>query len=66
MFYAYTGCDTVSSFATRVARQTWNTFDDVTEMFCILCHAPGEIGDEAMVMLEHFTVLLYDSTSDMD
>ena len=72
MFYAYTGgrCDTVSSFATRgkkLSWQTWNAFDDVTATFRILGDTPGQIDDEkAMAMLEHFTVLLYDRTSDMD
>jgi len=69
MFYAYMGCNTVSSFATRgkkLSWQTWNAFDDVTATFLILGDTPGQIDDEAMAMLECFTVLLYDRTSDMD
>ena len=69
MFHAYTGCDVVSSFTRRgkkLAWQTWNAFDDVTATFGLLCDAPGKIDDEAMTMLEHFTVFLYDRTSDLD
>jgi len=53
MSRAYTGCDIVSSFATKgkkLAWQTWNAFDDVTATFRILGDAPGEIDDEAMAM----------------
>ena len=63
MFSASTGCDIVSSFATRgkkLAWQTWNAFDDVTATFCTLGGVPRDIDDEAMAMFERFTVLLYD------
>jgi len=69
VFYAYTGCDIVSSCATRgkkLAWQTWNAFDDVAATFCTPSDAPGDIDDEAMAMLELFTVLLYERTTDMD
>jgi len=68
LFYAYMGCDIVSSVATRrkkLAWPTWNAFDDVTLTFCTLGDAPRDIDDEAMAILERITVL-YDRTSDMD
>jgi len=47
MFYTYTGCNTVSSFAARgkkLSWQTWNAFDvDVTATFCILGDTHGQI-----------------------
>ena len=69
VFYTYTGCDIVSSFATRGKKlvwQTWNAFDDVTATFCTVGDVPRDIDDEDMAMLERITVLLYDRTSDMD
>lgn len=69
ILYAFTGYDFISSFATRgkkLAWQTWNTFDDVSATFCILGDTPGEIDDEAMAMLERFTVFLYYQISEMD
>lgn len=69
MFHAHTGCDIVSSFVTRgkkLTSETWNAFDDVTATFRVLGDAPGEIDDEAIAMLDRFTVLLYDRIVDVD
>lgn len=68
MFHAFTGCDTVSSFAGRgkkTAWDTWVTFDDVTRAFCALAATPDSI-DDWMEPLERFVVLLYDRTSSLE
>ncbi|GFN95538.1 hypothetical protein PoB_002204400 [Plakobranchus ocellatus] len=52
MFHAFTGCDTVSSFAGRgkkTAFHIWKSFDEVTPVFSSL-------------FLEAYVVLLYDCT----
>jgi len=54
MFYAYTGCNTVSR-GKKLSWQTWNAFDDVTVTFCILDDTPGQIDDEALVMLDFWS-----------
>ena len=66
MFHAFTGCDTVSSFAGRgkkTAFDTWKSFDAVTSVFANLVTRPGCFNDESMSVLESFVVLLYDRTS---
>ena len=68
MFHAYTGCDTVSSFATKgkkTAWDTWKAFGDVTPTFLTLSTGPAQIADEDMALLELFTILLYDRTSNV-
>ena len=65
MFHAFTGCDTVSSFAGRgkkTAWDTWMTFSDVTRAFCAMATSPHAV-DEWMELLERYVVLLYDRTS---
>ncbi|MES9879581.1 MAG: hypothetical protein ABW185_01720 [Sedimenticola sp.] len=66
VFHAYTGCDTVSSFATKgkkTAWDTWKAFDNVTVAFRNLSKGPAHICDDDMDILERFTILLYDRTS---
>ena len=49
VFYAFTGCDTVSPFAhvgKKTAWKVWETQDDVTVSFCELCGASDEISDD--------------------
>lgn len=68
MFHAYTGCDTVSSFATKgkkTAWDTWKAFGDVTPTFLTLSTGPAQIADEDVALLELFTILLYDRTSNV-
>ncbi len=46
VLHAFTGCDTVSTFATRgkkTAWDTWNAFDMATEAFMALSKAPKSI-----------------------
>ena len=64
-FHAFTGCDTVSAFAghgKKTAWETWLAFPDVTSVFVQLSSQPKDI-DACMPLLERYTVLLYDRTS---
>ncbi len=66
MFHAYTGCDTVSAFATRGKKSAWDTwkaFEDITTTFLTLSTAPDEVSNEDIATLERFTILLYNRTS---
>ena len=68
MFHSFTGCDTVSGFATagkKKAWETWKAFDDVTQALIALSESPAEIPDGVMTTLERFTILLYDRTSQL-
>ena len=63
--HAFSGCDTVSSFAGRGKKtvwDVWNAFDEVTPAFCTLASMPSNI-DGQIEVLEHFVVILYDRTS---
>lgn len=67
MFHAFTGCDTVSSFASRgmkIAWETWSMLPEVTDTFPLWMQQPqlSDV-DSAMATLERFTVLMYDKTS---
>ena len=65
MFNAFTGCDTVSSFASRgkkTAFDTWKSFNEVTPVFSTLLTEPSELNDDCMSVLEAFVVLLYGRT----
>ena len=60
MFYAMTGCDTVSSFSgegKRTAFEVWKACPDATLGFNAASN--GSIG-EAMEYLEKFVVAMYD------
>lgn len=66
MFHAFTGCDTVSSFAGRgkkTAFDTWKSFNAVTAVFAQLVSMPASFNDDCMSVLESYVVLLYDRTS---
>ncbi len=68
MFHAYTGCDTVSSFLTKGKKSAWTTwmgYNDVTSTFLSLSTGPLLIKDEDATVLERFTILLYDRTSNI-
>jgi len=65
IFHAFTGCDTVSSFAgigKRSAWRAWLNFRDIDEGFNILSSS-AEVSDEALKYIERYVVLLYDRTS---
>ena len=66
MFYAFTGCDTVSSFARhskKTAWAVWTVLPDLTEALIQLSFAPSGIPNDAMCIIERFVILLYDRTS---
>jgi len=66
MFHALTGCDTVSSFATRgkkTAWTVWTVLPELTEALLLLSSAPRDIPDDATRIIERFVILLYDRTS---
>ena len=68
MFHAYTGCDSVSSFSTKgkkMAWDTWRSYNEVTTTFLALSAGPDEVPNEDIAVLERFTILLYDHTSDL-
>ena len=65
--HAFSGCDTVSSFAGRgkkTAWEIWKIYDEVTPAFYTLASNPDlkSISDQLEV-LERFVVLMYDRTS---
>ena len=69
MFYAYTGCDTVLSFHTKskkFAWGTWKAFYEVTATHLVLSTGPGPVEvNNHVALLEQFTILLYDRTSNL-
>jgi len=66
-FHAFTGCDTVSSFAfhgKKSAWQTWNSFTDVTVAFVKLsCEPHVNTVLDCLPLVEQFVVFMYDSKS---
>ena len=70
VFHAFTGCDTVSSFASRgkkTAWETWKAYEDVTGVFCALAACPSPETIELWLKpLERFVVLLYDRTGSVN
>ena len=68
IFHALTGCDTVSSFASRRKKTTWEfwkVFPGVTDAFEELLRMPSDVSEESMSLLERFVVLMYDRASDI-
>ena len=66
LFHAFTGCDTVSSFAGRgkkSAFDTWMVYPDATSAFLQLLSLTGPITDDIMLSIERYVVLMYDRTS---
>jgi len=64
-FHAFTGCDTVSSFAghgKKTGWETWNSFPDVTSTFSQLSSEPTDV-DFAMSLLQRFVVRMYERSS---
>ena len=64
---AFSGCDTVSSFAGRGKRtvwEIWKIFNEVTPAFCTLASTPDPSSvDDQLEVLECIVVLLYDRAS---
>ena len=68
IFHAYTGCDTVSSFDTRgkkTACETWKVFEKLTPTLVHLSTGLADIPDDVVTVLERFTILLFDRTSNL-
>ena len=71
-FYAYTGCDSTSSFFGKTKNSAWvawNSFSEVNEaLLHIVQHPFDEVNLESphFKILEHFTVVLYDKASILD
>ena len=71
VFHSFTGCDTTSAFFGRgkkSAWEAWNCFQDVTRAFTYMAlhpYAEIDVGTENFQLLERFTVILYDKTSDL-
>ena len=66
-FHAFTGCDTVSSFAGRGKKtswDTWKTLPEVTEAFHEIQQMSGDVSELSLSRVERFVVLMYDRTSD--
>ena len=65
-WYAFTGCDTTSSFAGRgktSAWETWRAFPEVTESFKRLSDCPSAITEDDWALIERYVILLYDRSS---
>ena len=65
-FHSFTGCDTVSAFATRgkkTAWKTWKSYPDITQSFIFLSTPMQELRREDLERLERFVILMYDRTS---
>lgn len=65
LVHAFTGCDTVSSFAGRgkkTAFQVWKTIPEITPEMAHYMVSPQEFDDTKMEPFEKFVILLYDRT----
>lgn len=68
LFHSFSGCDTVSSFSgigKKRAWEAWRIYPEVTGIFQSLIDNPSEISDAQMAVIEKFTILMYDKTSDI-
>jgi hypothetical protein len=71
-FHSFTGCDTVSSFygkGKKKAWEAWKCYPKVTDAFQLMAKRPYtylNIETEHFMVLERFTVVLYDKTSSME
>ena len=71
VFHSFTGCDTTSAFYGRgkkSAWEAWNCFDDITQAFTYMAlhpYAELKVDSEHFQLLEHFTIIVYDKTSDL-
>ena len=69
LFHTFTRCDTTSSFFGRTKKTawaTWNAYPEVTEAFLYISNNPyGQalFTSSHILLLERFTVLLYDKSS---
>ena len=64
-WYAFIGCDTVSSFVGRGKKTAWDALNqrpDFTECFIKLCDDPF-LDDEDIKVLQEYVIMLYDEKS---
>ena len=65
MCLAFTGCNTVASFAGRrkkTAFDIWKSFGEIPSVFSTLLADCSAFNDDCMSVLEAYVVLLYDHT----
>lgn len=65
MFHAFTGCDTVSSFAgkgKKTAFQVWTAAPEITTVFADCMTFPNQFDETKLATFEKFVILLYDRT----
>ena len=68
-FHAFTGCDVVSAFrgkCKKTAWQTWDVFDEASDVVSKLSQYLPTIDDADMKILENFVVMMYDRSSRAD
>ncbi len=72
VFHSFTGCDTTSGFfgeGKKLAWETWKCYPDVTEAFTHMALNPYiqlDNGSRYFQLLEHFIVVLYNKTSELE
>ena len=65
-FHSFTGCDTTSSFfrkGRKLAWEAWNSFPEVTGAFVFDPFTPIEAESPNFILLQRFTILLYNKHS---
>ena len=71
IFHCFTGCDTTSAFFGKGKKtdwEAWKSYPEVTEAFVYMAtHAYTALTEDSQhfQLIEHFTVVLYDKTSDL-
>ena len=71
VFHSFTGCDTTSTFYGRGKKSTWEAwkcFNDVTQAFTYMALHPFaalSVDTPHFQLLEHFTVIVYDMTNEL-
>ena len=71
-FHAFTGCSTTSSFFGKTKKLRWNTWEAYPEVSTVFLHMTENAFDEVSLipshfwLLQRFTVLLYDKTSNLE
>ncbi len=72
VFHSFTGCDTTSAFFGKgktSAWEAWNCCPDMTNAFTFMALHPYtkvDVDAEHFQLLEYFTVIPYDKTSDLE
>ena len=72
LFHSFTGCNTTSAFfgkGKKVAWEAWNSYPEVRRAFTNMALNAYTIFDndsQYFLLLEHFTVSIYNKTSDLE